>query len=158
MKCRDRCRFERLLNKGRPVLAGALALALVSCQATPSADPEASGKVTEIDLPAPQSAPLRPTGSRNGGKLAGPTKLTSDPLGALSPLPDILEAQVEEPELFRGTGVLARRPSGRRANVNIIEDGDITLNFVNAEIREVVSAGITAVRGIGWLVRAVTSP
>ncbi len=134
-------------------MAGALALALVSCQATPPGDPGASNKVTEIDLPAAKSAPLRPAENRNGGKLgAGPTKLTRGPLGELAPLPDSLEAKVEEPELFRGTGVLARRPRGRRANVNIIEDGDITLNFANAEIREVVDAVLGQALGLSYII------
>ncbi len=119
----------------------------------PSGDPAAKISSADIDLPAAQSAPLSPTGSRKGGKLsAGPTKLTQGPLGELAPLPDSLEAQVEEPELFRGTGVLARQPRGRRANVNIIEDGDITLNFANAEIREVVDAVLGQALGLSYII------
>ena len=152
MKCRDRCRFARLLKNGRPFLAGALALALVSCQAAPDGDTGTPGSVTEIDLPAAQSAPLRLTGSQKGGKLSDPTKLTRKPLGELAPLPDSLEAKVEEPQIFRGTGVLARQPRGRHVDVKIIEDGDITLNFANAEIREVVDAVLGQALGLSYII------
>jgi len=152
VKCRDRCRLVRLLTNGRLYLAGALALALVSCQAMPGGDPSVPDAVTVIDLPTAKSAPLIAVENRKGDKLAGPTKLTGGPLEELSPLPDILEAKVEEPELFRGTGVLARRPRGRQANANIIEDGDITLNFANAEIREVVDAVLGQALGLSYII------
>ncbi len=143
--------FARLLLIARPVLASALALALISCQAAPEGDLGAGAAITAIDLPGPQSAPLN--GSGKGRKLTGPTKLTArGPLGELAPLPDTLEAQVEEPELFRGTGVLARRPARRKANVDIIEDGDITLNFANAEIREVVDAVLGQALGLSYII------
>lgn len=143
--------FARLLPISRPVLAVALALALISCQAVPEDDPGTAAAITVIDLPGPQSAPLN--GSGKGGKLTGPTKLTArGPLGELAPLPDTLKAQVEEPKLFRGTGVLARRPTRRKANVDIVEDGDITLNFANAEIREVVDAVLGQALGLSYII------
>ncbi len=132
------------------MLAGALLAALASCQGTRDAGPSATASdALGIDMPAAQSAPLSRSTVRAG---SGPTKLAASPLGELALLPDALEADVEEPELFRGTGVMARRPTGSRTEVGMIDDGDITLNFANAEIREVVDAVLGQALGLSYII------
>ncbi len=41
-------------------------------------------------------------------------------------------------EFYRGTGVLVRDPGSGRGDVGLSEDGRVTLNFANAEIRDVI--------------------
>lgn len=75
----------------------------------------------------------------------------SGELGDLAPLADGLEYEVEDAEIYRGTGVFARRryqdvPSPMQA------DGDVTLNFANAEIREVVDAVLGQALGLSYII------
>lgn len=77
--------------------------------------------------------------------------VVSSELGDLAPLSDGLEFEVEDAEIYRGTGVFARRryqetPSSLQA------DGDVTLNFANAEIREVVDAVLGQALGLSYII------
>ena len=133
----------------RALAAGALALALASCETVPGEAPD--GGAGGIDLPEAQSSPLDRSIK---GATKGPTALVQGPLGELNPLSDTFDSEesVEKAEIFRGTGVLARRPARSRSEVNIIEDGDITLNFANAEIREVVDAVLGQALGLSYII------
>ena len=43
------------------------------------------------------------------------------------------------PEIYRGSGVLTGRPAARRPAARVGSDGRITLNFANADVREVIN-------------------
>ena len=152
MQCLNRRRFWRLLLNGRPILAGALAVALGSCETVPSdtAARDSSG----IDLPEAQASPLDRSTVESADPAGRPRSLVEAPLGELTPIPDAIESDldVSERELMRGTGVLARRPTRTRAQVDFIDDGDITLNFANAEIREVVDAVLGQALGLSYII------
>ena len=130
----------------RALAAGVLALVLVSCETVPKDAPDGDGG---IDLPEAQSSPLD-----RSIQVEGPKALVQGPLGELNPLSDTFDSEddVDEPEIFRGTGVLARRPPRSRSEVNIVEDGDLTLNFANAEIREVVDAVLGQALGLSYII------
>lgn len=134
---------------GRALLAGAFAVALASCETVPGQTPESGAE--GIDLPEAQAAPLDRSISGPGDR---PTTLVQSPLGELAPLTDSFESDAEEnePEIFRGTGVLARRPPRPQTEVDVVENGDITLNFANAEIREVVDAVLGQALGLSYII------
>ncbi|MCH7794003.1 MAG: type II secretion system secretin GspD [Proteobacteria bacterium] len=76
------------------------------------------------------------------------------PAGALddlSPLSSNAGALVA-PEIYRGTGVLARRPARRAADIAIESDGRVTLNFANADIREVVDVVLGETLGVSYII------
>lgn len=114
-------------------LIGALLWALAGCS-TPGEEPPTPDAAAADAMPTPLAPP---------GELPGPVASElidrESPLDDLSPIADTVIQDVKEPEIFRGTGVMARRPRGR-TDVLIAEDGEVTLNFANADIREVVDA------------------
>ncbi|MCH8001894.1 MAG: type II secretion system secretin GspD [Proteobacteria bacterium] len=76
------------------------------------------------------------------------------PAGALddlSPLSSNAGALVA-PEIYRGTGVLARRPARRASDIAIESDGRVTLNFANADIREVVDVVLGETLGVSYII------
>lgn len=137
---------------GRSLFAAAFAIALGSCETVPGSGP--SGGDAQIDLPAAQASPLDRTSVPSTSATSRPTPLAESALGELSPISDSFDSNVEvnEPELVRGTGVLARRPTRSRTEVDFISDGDITLNFANAEIREVVDAVLGQALGLSYII------
>ncbi|MFQ5773848.1 MAG: type II secretion system secretin GspD [Kiloniellaceae bacterium] len=130
-------------------LVGALLLALAGCeslrqQEAPGAEP---GPPVEL---APVEAAALGEGPEAGG--AAPKPARDAALGDLSPLADTIEPKVSEIEIYRGSGVFARRLPRSRADVTIAEDGDVTLNFANAEIREVVDAVLGQALGLSYII------
>jgi general secretion pathway protein D len=140
------------MMSGRSLLAVALAIALGSCETVP--DGGAAGNGAQIDLPDAQASPLDRASVPNGSRSSSPSVHAESTLGELSPISDSFDSSVEinEPELVRGTGVLARRPTRSRTEVDFISDGDITLNFANAEIREVVDAVLGQALGLSYII------
>ncbi len=59
---------------------------------------------------------------------------------------------VTEAEVFRGTGVLTRRLAPELLDVTIQDDGQVTLNFANAEIREVVDVVLGETLGVSYII------
>ena len=55
-------------------------------------------------------------------------------------------------EIYRGTGVLARRPARRASDIAIESDGRVTLNFANAEIREVVDVVLGETLRVSYII------
>jgi general secretion pathway protein D len=106
--------------------AGLVALlALVGCDVLPAREwPLASAMPDVEPLPEAEAAPAL----RRPPPLAAPQDelLVSAPRGLVSP------------EIYTGTGRLVEPPAPDRSRVAIVDDGRVTLNFVNAEIREVV--------------------
>lgn len=58
----------------------------------------------------------------------------------------------ERYEIFQGTGGVIGRPSRSTALASVAEDGDITLNFVDADIREVLRATLGEILGVNYSV------
>jgi general secretion pathway protein D len=56
-----------------------------------------------------------------------------------------------KPEVYRGAGVFAA-PAPVQAQVSVLDGGDVTFNFVNAEIREVVDAILGQSLKIGYII------
>jgi general secretion pathway protein D len=144
--------MSRQWMSGRSLLAAALTIALGACETVPGGGTAGSG--APIDLPDAQASPLDRSSVPNASKTSRPTPLAESALGELSPISDSFDSNVEvnEPELVRGTGVLARRPTRSRTEVDFISDGDITLNFANAEIREVVDAVLGQALGLSYII------
>jgi len=126
-------------------VAALAVLALAGCETTPAsppadgAAPGAPGK--PIALAPPAQKALGAEAARGTG-----------PLAELSPLSDDIALQVEQPEIYRGTGVFARRLPVKHADVEFADDGDVTLNFANAEIREVVDAVLGQALGLSYII------
>ena len=74
-----------------------------------------------------------------------------EPLAGLKPLGQGL-AGVTEAEVFRGTGVLIRRLAADPQNVVIQDNGQVTLNFANADIREVVDVVLGETLGVSYII------
>ena len=144
--------MSRHMMSWRSLLAVALAIALGSCETVPNGG--AAGNGAQIDLPDAQASPLDRASVPNGSRSSSPSVHAESTLGELSPISDSFNSSVEvkEPELVRGTGVLARRPTRSRTEVDFISDGDITLNFANAEIREVVDAVLGQALGLSYII------
>ncbi len=76
-----------------------------------------------------------------------PAQDAYEPLAGLAPLGQGLTG-VTEAEVFRGTGVLTRRLAADPLNVGIEDNGQVTLNFANADIREVVDVVLGETLGV----------
>ena len=69
------------------------------------------------------------------------------------PMPLVEEVGgVTEAEVFRGTGALTRRLAPELLDVTIRDDGQVTLNFANAEIREVVDVVLGETLGVSYII------
>lgn len=88
------------------------------------------------DLP-PAGQPTE-TDAGQPGAAAGPTDLTPE----------------ERYEIFRGGGGAVGRPLRSTALATVAEGGDITLNFVDADIREVMKATLGGILGVNYTVSA----
>ncbi len=79
-------------------------------------------------------------------------------IGQAQTLPLPLQGQtgtsggLEGPEYYRGTGALARDPNGGQFDPGVGEDGKITLNFANAEIRDVVDIVLGDTLGVNYII------
>ena len=124
-------------------IAGTLVVALVAgCETLSPDEPSAAvpGVAARVD------EPLTATVAQ-----AAEAPATAAALDGLSPVSDTAGA-LTAPEIFRGTGVLARRPA-RRAPVSTVgSDGRVTLNFANAEIREVVDVVLGETLGVSYII------
>jgi general secretion pathway protein D len=56
------------------------------------------------------------------------------------------------PEIYRGTGVLARDPARGAADVVLGENGKVTLNFANAEIRDVLDIVLGETLNLSYII------
>ncbi|MFQ6017528.1 MAG: secretin N-terminal domain-containing protein, partial [Kiloniellaceae bacterium] len=131
-------------------LACALMGALGACQSLPR---DAPGSATSGAAAAQPAAGEGPTGEAAAGSLSGPEGPgEGGPLGELSQLPDPGASGLSQAEIYRGTGILARPLPGRVAEVEISGTGNVTLNFANAEIREVVDAVLGLTLGLSYII------
>ena len=89
---------------------------------------------------APDAAPA--------AKPAPETRRSSRPEGGARGVAPVLA----EAEFIRGTGVLARVISSERSRVVVAEDGGVTLNFANADIREVIDAVLGDTLGSSYVI------
>ena len=80
-----------------------------------------------------------------------PARDEARPLDGLAPLGESLGG-VTEAEVFRGTGVLTRRLATDPLNVTIQDNGEVTLNFANADIREVVDVVLGETLGVSYII------
>ncbi len=121
-------------------LLSALVFALVgACETVPlDVQPETD------DVAAAQSEQPRVAPAPDATVLTGP-------LGELTPLSVGMDG-VTEAEVFRGTGVLTRRLAPEPLDVIIRDDGQVTLNFANAEIREVVDVVLGETLGVSYII------
>ena len=75
------------------------------------------------------------------------------------PMPLVEEVGgVTEAEVFRGTGALTRRLAPELLDVTIRDDGQVTLNFANAEIREVVDVVLGETLGVSYIINRTHQP
>ncbi len=117
-------------------LAALLAVSLAGCEtATVDAPPEEARAV----VVQPQQPDPLPAGDE------------ARPLEGLAPLGEGVGG-VTEAEVFRGTGVLTRRLATDPLNVTIQDNGEVTLNFANADIREVVDVVLGETLGVSYII------
>ena len=69
----------------------------------------------------------------------------------LSPDDSGAEVGLRRPEIYRGTGLLTRQ-TGSAGNGGIADDGQVTLNFANADIREVVDVVLGDTLGLSYII------
>ena len=117
-------------------LAVFLAVSLAGCETAKVAAPPSEAEAVAVAPLQPAPPPLR--------KKAGP-------LDDLRPLGENLGG-VTEAEVFRGTGVLARRLAPDPLNVVLQDNGQVTLNFANADIREVVDVVLGETLGVSYII------
>lgn len=108
-------------------LIGALALMLAGCGTAPSGLAE-----RRPDVPGPSAA--RDGESDYSGR--PPIPLSAGARGVERD--DGRGGELRRAEFYRGTGVLVRDTDNGRGDVGLSEDGRVTLNFANAEIRDVI--------------------
>lgn len=89
------------------------------------------------DLP-PAEQPPATDAKQPDGAAAGPTDLTPE----------------QRYEIFKGKGGAVGRPRKSKALATVAEGGDITLNFVDADIREVMRATLGEILGVNYTVSA----
>ncbi len=112
-------------------------MALAGCEAwSPARSPETSPAAAAPLPPTIAARPPAPTG------MAKP----------LDELPDAAPRGLAGPEVYPGTGRLASPPKGGGPRISILDDGRVTLNFVNADIREVIDVVLGETLNIGYLV------
>lgn len=132
--CRRRHDRWRAVRRGAALLSAvALIAALAGCEAMQrgEAQPQAMA-------PAATQAPAPAAQQPSGG------------LADLQPVPDQNSSALQEPEFYQGTGVRARPVPV--ADVAVKSDGMVTLNFANAEIREVVDAVLGQTLGLSYII------
>ncbi|MGH6931634.1 MAG: type II secretion system secretin GspD [Dongiaceae bacterium] len=98
-----------------------------------------------------------------GAKERAPSKIETEGLGgvgapASAEIGDINTAEtpdqsqaLSKPEVYRGAGVFAA-PVPSQSQVSVGDSGDVTFNFVNAEIRDVVDAILGQSLKIGYII------
>lgn len=130
---------------GRTFLSGLLALAvtLSGCQSTDTTGgktaspiPE-SGQLTEQRPISPEVRPSR-TGETLAGQIAGPAE------GQRPALP--------QPEYYPGTGTRLGSASNPTAEAPVSKDGHISLNFANADIREVIDVVLGETLNLNYII------
>lgn len=92
-------------------------------------------KPTNKEPPTGSQAALAATTARkvtDARAVAEPTRINQSPLENQS------RGGLDEPEFYRGTGELARDTDVEQLDTGISPNGKITLNFANAEIRDVI--------------------
>ncbi|MBE9555785.1 MAG: type II secretion system protein GspD, partial [Proteobacteria bacterium] len=87
------------------------------------------------DLP-PAEQPPATDAEQPDGAAAGPTDLTPE----------------QRYEIFKGKGSAVGRPRKSKALATVAEGGDVTLNFVDADIREVMKATLGGILGVNYTV------
>ena len=70
----------------------------------------------------------------------------------VSPARDRGSSALNAPEFYRGTGILTRGAVPPRSRVSVGEAGEVTLNFANADIGEVVAAVLGDTLGFSYLI------
>jgi len=108
-------------------LIGVLALTLAACGTSPS-------EVAESRPDRPVSSAARDGEPDYTGR--PPTPLTAGARGV--DREDSRSGGLRRAEFYRGTGQLVRDPGTGRDDLGLSEDGRVTLNFANAEIRDVI--------------------
>ncbi|MHA1152894.1 MAG: type II secretion system secretin GspD [Alphaproteobacteria bacterium] len=122
------------LNWFAAALGVSLAVSLAGCE------------TDKVDAPANEAVATQPKQLK-----AVPVRVDPGPLDGLAPLAQGLGG-VTEAEVFRGTGVLTRRLARKPLNVIVQENGQVTLNFANAEIREVVDVVLGETLGVSYII------
>jgi general secretion pathway protein D len=122
-------------------LAGTLLVALIAACET-------------VSLDEPSKTGAAPAARSDEPVIVSEVRAARAPPSALDDLKPLSDAAggVTEAEIYRGTGVLARRPARRERRVEIEGDGSVTLNFANAEIREVVDVVLGKTLGLSYII------
>ena len=94
------------------------------------------------EAPAAAEAPVTPT-------IAARPPMAAKPLDEL---PEAAPRGLAGPEVYPGTGRLASPPKWGGPRISILDDGRVTLNFVNADIREVIDVVLGETLNVGYLV------
>lgn len=132
----------------------AIALALSGCART---DTERARLDQFLGLtPQPEtSAPTAPVGTTDSAASQPAQPATA----AVETPPPEPQPAIPGPEIYRGSGPNIAAPSPPDAEaealaeaVNVIDGGDVTLNFVNADIKEVVNALLGETLGLNFTI------
>lgn len=118
----------------------ALAMALLLLLAGCARLAESEGIKPEVPPSAPGAAPEEP--------------LSGAPAGEAAAGVEEAEPQTEKPQyrIYRGTGHFVRGESDVPATIHVGENGDITLDFVDADIRQVVKATLGDILGLNYVI------
>lgn len=96
---------------------------------------EATPPEAERDFPPGETATIEQPGETDSAS-RGPTDITPE----------------QRYEIFKGTGAAVGLPRRSSALATVAEGGDITLNFVDADIREVLKATLGGILGVNYTV------
>ena len=124
-----RCRFAAALG-------AVVAVSLAGCETAEVAAPSDDAKVV---VALPQQTRAAPAHDQ-----------TDPPSGPVAPGEG--RTGVAETGVFRGTGVLTRRLATDLLDVTVQDSGQVTLNFANAEIREVVDVVLGETLGVSYII------
>lgn len=134
-------------NAGRParILLALALFGLAGCSALPDR-PDGLR-----DRPAAPPAPLTGAASPPPGATSPDTARSDDPRRAAPPLPADATPPPVAAERLYGTGRFVRTPASART-VSLSPTGDITLNFVDADLRAFVRAVLGDLLGLNYAV------
>jgi len=117
-----------------------LVLALAACE-TLEEPPQVQPASRIFEEPAPLSDPT--------GALDSPTETQIRPI-TLAGTP-VEDTRLDDPEIYPGTGRLTRG-TARAAETAVGSQGQVTLNFANADIREVIDVVLGETLGISYII------
>jgi general secretion pathway protein D len=119
---------------------GVLCLLIAACETTGDEASQEVAAKPKIEVTEPDEAGT----AQEAAKAPLSLKPSSDDATQSGGLPG--------PEYYRGNGLLARDPSGGQFDPGVGENGKVTLNFANAEIRDVIDIVLGDTLGLNYII------